>query len=115
MTLSAADGTRSSPGGPCCSPSFSKPGAEAVARTGTGRVCATAAGIAPRLTHSTTPSLTASSMIASPSSRQRKSGSGPDSTNVSLVPRGTCRTAIWGHVSRVRVPSITSSTGRRDR
>src|SRR4029450_7616950 len=47
---SAADGTRSSPAGPTCSSSCSRPSADAVASTGTGRVWGTAVGIAPRLT-----------------------------------------------------------------
>ena len=64
---SAAAGTRRTPPGPCCSPSRSDASVEAVANTGTGRVCGTAAGIAPRLIHSTTPSLRASSRTSSPS------------------------------------------------
>ena len=39
------------------------PGSDAVPRIGTDRVCGTAAGIAPRLIHSTTPSWRVSSMI----------------------------------------------------
>ena len=47
-TDSAADGTRSRPSGPWRIPDGSRPDADAVARIGTGRVCGTAAGMAPR-------------------------------------------------------------------
>ncbi len=55
---SAALGTRNSPGGPFDSASCRSPSREAFARIGTGLVCATAAGIAPRLIHCSTPTRT---------------------------------------------------------
>ena len=57
----AADGTRSRPSGPAATLPRSSPGREAVPRIGTARVWGTAAGMAPRLIHSTTPKWRASS------------------------------------------------------
>ena len=59
------------PDGPGSMPPRSRPGREAVPSTGTGRVWGTAAGMAPRLIHSTTPNRSMSSSIAAVSSRQR--------------------------------------------
>ena len=50
----SADGTRSTPAGPADTSPRSRPGDASVPRIGTGRVCGTAAGIAPRLIHSAT-------------------------------------------------------------
>ena len=47
-TETRADGTRSSPSGPCGTSSGSRPAVEAVPRIGTGRVCGTVAGMAPQ-------------------------------------------------------------------
>ena len=49
----------------------SRPGAASVPMIGTGRVCGTAAGIAPRLIHWTTPSRPARSMTSAVKARQR--------------------------------------------
>ena len=61
---SAAAGTLSRPVGPALTPPRSRPGREAVPRIGTGRVCATAAGMAPRLIHSRTSSTPMSSTVS---------------------------------------------------
>ena len=82
---------------------------------GTGRVCGTAAGIEPMLTHSITPSRLEISTRSSPSSRHRKSGSGPENTRTSRSANRFLATESSGQVSSVRVPSTMSSTGRRDR
>ena len=76
-----AAGTRSTPDGPGWTSPRSRPGSEVVPRIGTDRVCGTAAGIAPRLTHSTTPRRPASSTMAPDSACQRSSGSGPAMTS----------------------------------
>src|SRR6185312_5529901 len=73
---SAADGTRSSPSGPGGVRGPSSPSCEAVAITGTGMVCATAPGTAPRLTHRATPSELTSAATSDASSCQRQVGLG---------------------------------------
>ena len=50
----AADGTRSSPSGPGRTLPLRRPGRDSVPRTGTGRVCGTAAGMAPIEIHCAT-------------------------------------------------------------
>ena len=74
---SAADGTRSRPAGRRTSSSCSSPSRDAVAITGTGRVWATVAGTAPRLTHCTTPRRCTSSRMSPASARHSRSGSAP--------------------------------------
>ena len=70
-TLRGPRGTRRSPVGPGWTSPRRRPGREAVPRIGTDRVWGTAAGIAPMLIHSTTPSVRASS-----TSRRRGAASG---------------------------------------
>ncbi len=82
---------------------------------GTGRVCGTAAGIAPRLIHSVTPRARASATVSAASASQRRSGSAPYITSRSRSPTRTCRTASCGHSRWCSRPSTTSSTGRRER
>ena len=67
----SADGTRSVPAGPAETVPRSRPGVASVPMIGTARVCGTAAGIAPRLIHSTTPSRRVSSITSVVSARQR--------------------------------------------
>ncbi len=74
---SAADGTRSRPAGRRTSSACSSPSRDAVAITGTGRVWATVAGTAPRLTHCTTPRRCTSSRMSAASARHSRSGSAP--------------------------------------
>ena len=47
----SADGTRNVPSGPAMTSPRNSPGAASVPMIGTGRVCGTAAGMAPRLIH----------------------------------------------------------------
>ena len=80
-TDSAAAGRGGCPAGPGRTSARRSPGADSVPMIGTARVCGTAAGIAPRLIHSTTPSCSTSSTTAAANSRQRKSGSAPVRTS----------------------------------
>ena len=67
----SADGTRSVPAGPAMTSPRRRPGRASVPMIGTARVWGTAAGMAPRLIHSFTPSRWIRSMTSRVKARQR--------------------------------------------
>ena len=115
---SAADGTRRRPPGRRTSSGPSRPSRDAVAITGTGRVCGTVAGTAPRLIHCTTPSRPSSSRTSAASARQRRSGSAPARSSTSRPPSQTCRSRQLRPVEiaearRRRRPARAGASGSR--
>ena len=117
------------PGRPMTSPR-SRPGADSVPRIGTGRVCGTAAGIAPRLIHSATPRRPARSTRVGhelapavvglrarrgPGGRDRRGGPGGRPARARSAPRAgrrRSRAAVGGRGSRrARSASKVATTG----
>ena len=85
-------------------------GSDALAETGTGRVCGVSASSAPIVITSSDSYLRASSTIVSENARQRMFGSVPSTIRRSCD--GDANTSVTGHSSRRTSPSTSCTVGR---